>query len=62
MKPDSIDRQGDVSATAGLGRAAALKLAEAGAAVIVVGRNAQRGAETVARAEAHVKSSRPGIA
>jgi NAD(P)-dependent dehydrogenase (short-subunit alcohol dehydrogenase family) len=44
-------------ATAGLGRAAALKLAEAGAAVIVVGRNAQRGAETVARAEAHVKSS-----
>jgi NAD(P)-dependent dehydrogenase (short-subunit alcohol dehydrogenase family) len=49
-------------ATAGLGGAAALKLAEAGAAVIVVGRNAQRGAETVTRAEAHVKSSWPGIA
>jgi NAD(P)-dependent dehydrogenase (short-subunit alcohol dehydrogenase family) len=34
-------------ATSGIGRAVALKLAEAGAEVIVVGRHAQRGAETV---------------
>ena len=39
-------------ATSGIGRAVALKLAEAGADVIVVGRDAQRGAETVAAIEA----------
>jgi NAD(P)-dependent dehydrogenase (short-subunit alcohol dehydrogenase family) len=39
-------------ATSGIGRAVALKLAEEGAEVILVGRNAQRGAETVAAIEA----------
>jgi NAD(P)-dependent dehydrogenase (short-subunit alcohol dehydrogenase family) len=39
-------------ATSGIGRAAALKLAEAGADVIVVGRDARRGADTVAAIEA----------
>ena len=39
-------------ATSGIGRAAALKLAEEGAEVIVVGRNPHRGAETVAAIEA----------
>src|SRR5438132_6919003 len=34
-------------ATAGLGKAIALRLADQGAAVLVVGRNAGRGAETV---------------
>jgi NAD(P)-dependent dehydrogenase (short-subunit alcohol dehydrogenase family) len=38
-------------ATSGIGRAAALKLAEAGAEVIVAGRDARRGAETVAGIE-----------
>ena len=38
--------------TSGIGRAAALKLAEAGAEVIVAGRDAVRGAETVAAIEA----------
>jgi NAD(P)-dependent dehydrogenase (short-subunit alcohol dehydrogenase family) len=38
-------------ATSGIGRAVALKLAEAGAEVIVVGRDPQRGAETVAAIE-----------
>jgi NAD(P)-dependent dehydrogenase (short-subunit alcohol dehydrogenase family) len=39
-------------ATSGIGRAAALKLGQAGAEVIVVGRDAQRGADTVAAIEA----------
>ena len=39
-------------ATSGIGRAAAIKLAEAGAEVIVVGRDAGRGAATVATIEA----------
>ena len=39
-------------ATSGIGRAAARKLAEAGAEVIVVGRDARRGAGTVAAIEA----------
>jgi NAD(P)-dependent dehydrogenase (short-subunit alcohol dehydrogenase family) len=39
-------------ATSGIGRATALKLAEAGAEVIVVGRDRQRGADTVAAIEA----------
>jgi NAD(P)-dependent dehydrogenase (short-subunit alcohol dehydrogenase family) len=39
-------------ATSGIGRAVALKLAEAGAEVVVVGRNAQRGADAVAAIEA----------
>jgi NAD(P)-dependent dehydrogenase (short-subunit alcohol dehydrogenase family) len=39
-------------ATSGIGRAVAIKLAEAGADVIVVGRDAQRGAGTVAAIEA----------
>jgi NAD(P)-dependent dehydrogenase (short-subunit alcohol dehydrogenase family) len=39
-------------ATSGIGRAAALKLAEAGAEVIVAGRDARRGAGTVAAIEA----------
>jgi NAD(P)-dependent dehydrogenase (short-subunit alcohol dehydrogenase family) len=39
-------------ATSGIGRAAARKLAEAGAEVLVVGRDAARGAETVASIEA----------
>ena len=38
--------------TSGIGRAVAIKLAEAGAEVIVAGRNAQRGADTVAAIEA----------
>jgi NAD(P)-dependent dehydrogenase (short-subunit alcohol dehydrogenase family) len=39
-------------ATSGIGRSVALKLAEAGAEVIVVGRDAKRGADTVAAIEA----------
>jgi len=39
-------------ATSGIGRAVALKLAEAGAEVIVAGRDGRRGAETVAAIEA----------
>jgi NAD(P)-dependent dehydrogenase (short-subunit alcohol dehydrogenase family) len=39
-------------ATSGIGRAVALKLADGGAEVIVVGRDAQRGAETVATIQA----------
>jgi NAD(P)-dependent dehydrogenase (short-subunit alcohol dehydrogenase family) len=39
-------------ATSGIGRATALKLAEAGAHVIAVGRDARRGADTVAAIEA----------
>lgn len=39
-------------ATSGIGRAAALKLAEAGAEVVVAGRSAARGADTVAAIEA----------
>jgi NAD(P)-dependent dehydrogenase (short-subunit alcohol dehydrogenase family) len=39
-------------ATSGIGRAVALKLAEAGAEVIVVGRDAGRGADTVSAIEA----------
>ena len=39
-------------ATSGIGRATALKLAEAGAEVIVVGRDRRRGADTVAAIEA----------
>jgi NAD(P)-dependent dehydrogenase (short-subunit alcohol dehydrogenase family) len=39
-------------ATSGIGRAAALKLGEAGAEVIVTGRDAGRGADTVAAIEA----------
>jgi NAD(P)-dependent dehydrogenase (short-subunit alcohol dehydrogenase family) len=39
-------------ATSGIGRAAARKLAEAGAEVIVTGRDPRRGADTVARIEA----------
>jgi NAD(P)-dependent dehydrogenase (short-subunit alcohol dehydrogenase family) len=40
-------------ATSGIGRAAALKLAEAGAEVVVAGRDASRGADTVAAIAAH---------
>jgi NAD(P)-dependent dehydrogenase (short-subunit alcohol dehydrogenase family) len=45
-------------ATSGIGRAAALKLAEAGADVIVTGRDARRGAETVAAIEAEGGTAR----
>jgi NAD(P)-dependent dehydrogenase (short-subunit alcohol dehydrogenase family) len=40
-------------ATSGIGRETAVRLARAGAEVIVSGRNAERGAETVAAIEAH---------
>jgi NAD(P)-dependent dehydrogenase (short-subunit alcohol dehydrogenase family) len=45
-------------ATSGIGRAAALKLAKAGAEVIVTGRDARRGAETVAAIEAEGGTAR----
>jgi NAD(P)-dependent dehydrogenase (short-subunit alcohol dehydrogenase family) len=45
-------------ATSGIGRAAALRLAEAGAEVIVTGRDVRRGAETVAAIEAEGGTAR----
>src|SRR4051812_38428084 len=45
-------------ATSGIGRATALKLAEAGAEVIVVGRDRGRGADTVAAIEAEGGTAR----
>lgn len=41
-----------IGATSGIGRAIALRFAEAGAAVVVAGRDATRGAEVVAECEA----------
>lgn len=53
-----LGKRAVVTGTGGLGYETALALARAGAEVVLAGRNAQKGAEAVARIKAQVPGAR----